>query len=104
MIGLKSGTFLDGSDAANPTTDGRRLLSFGPAVTRAHPLPFRGRLRGLLGKEPDVGAAGIVREPTMLAKAHGVPVESVGAVGVTGIGWKRGRSRFSRCVQFSAWR
>lgn len=58
-IGLMSGTSMDGIDAALLITDGRRILDFGPALTRPYDAAFRERLRAVLGDRPagDMAAA-----------------------------------------------
>lgn len=55
---------MDGIDAALITTDGERVLEFGPAVTVAYDERFRARLRALLGLPPDAAAAAVIAELT----------------------------------------
>ena len=66
-LGLMSGTSLDGIDAAILTTDGERVRSFGPAATYPYPEDFRGRLRGLLGRDPknDASASAVISDLTL---------------------------------------
>ncbi len=55
VIGLMSGTSLDGVDAAVVETDGERVAGFGPSLTRPYDPSLRSRLRRLLDR---AGAAG----------------------------------------------
>ncbi|HUK61637.1 MAG TPA: anhydro-N-acetylmuramic acid kinase [Stellaceae bacterium] len=64
VIGLMSGTSLDGIDAAFLTTDGRARIERGPFLTRPYAPQFRARLRAVLGGVGDV--AGVERELTEL--------------------------------------
>jgi anhydro-N-acetylmuramic acid kinase len=50
VIGLMSGTSLDGADAALIRTDGHRVLEHGPARSVPYEAGFRARLREFLGK------------------------------------------------------
>ncbi len=52
VIGLMSGTSLDGVDAALVETDGERIASCGPARTLPYDAPMREQLRGLLARAP----------------------------------------------------
>jgi anhydro-N-acetylmuramic acid kinase len=54
-LGLMSGTSCDGIDAALVTTDGRRRVACGRALTEPYPPDFRQRLRGVLGGRGPVG-------------------------------------------------
>lgn len=49
VIGLMSGTSLDGIDAALIETDGIDRVRTGPSLTRPYPAEFRDALRGILG-------------------------------------------------------
>ncbi len=64
VIGLMSGTSLDGIDAAFLATDGRGQLEPGAFLTLPYAPEFRQRLRGVLGGQGDV--AGVERELTHL--------------------------------------
>lgn len=50
VIGLMSGTSLDGVDAAFLRTDGRAQVEAGPWLTMPYPESFRARLRACLGQ------------------------------------------------------
>ncbi len=56
VVGLMSGTSLDGIDAALLTSDGERVEAVGAARTTPYPEAFRGRLRSLLGRDPSTDA------------------------------------------------
>jgi anhydro-N-acetylmuramic acid kinase len=63
VIGLMSGTSLDGVDAALLRTDGERVLVHGPALTHPYPPELRASLRALLDR-----AAGLApTDPDLLA-------------------------------------
>ncbi|HEX4110914.1 MAG TPA: anhydro-N-acetylmuramic acid kinase [Stellaceae bacterium] len=57
VIGLMSGTSLDGIDAALITTDGVTEVEIGPALTLPYDPPMRATLRGVAGGQGDVAAA-----------------------------------------------
>lgn len=50
VVGLMSGTSLDGIDAALIETDGETVSAFGPSVTVPYPADFRARLAAALGR------------------------------------------------------
>jgi len=55
VIGLMSGTSLDGVDAAVLETDGQTVQRFGPTLTLAYPRELRARLRAVIdGADEDV--------------------------------------------------
>src|ERR1035437_5970337 len=56
VIGLMSGTSLDGVDAASIDTDGERLLAVGPSLTLPYDAALRADLRRILGLAPGVAA------------------------------------------------
>jgi len=67
VIGLMSGTSLDGIDAAFVATDGRARIEPGPFLTIPYAPEFRARLKSVLGGAGDVPA--IERELTHLHAA-----------------------------------
>ena len=56
VIGLMSGTSLDGVDAAWLETDGVRVTAFGPAITRPYDAILRADLREILDRAPTLPA------------------------------------------------
>ncbi|HLZ67735.1 MAG TPA: anhydro-N-acetylmuramic acid kinase [Aliidongia sp.] len=67
VIGLMSGTSLDGIDAAFIETDGVDQVATGPSVTRPYPADFREALRGILGAtEPTDRVRAVERRLTEL--------------------------------------
>jgi anhydro-N-acetylmuramic acid kinase len=63
VIGLMSGTSLDGVDAAVLETDGETVQAFGPSLTLAYPPALRARLRGVIAAGGD-DADGVEAELT----------------------------------------
>jgi anhydro-N-acetylmuramic acid kinase len=72
VIGLMSGTSLDGIDAAFLVTDGEHRVEAGPALTLPYDEAFRARLRGVLGGTGPVAA--VERELTL---AHAAAVRKL---------------------------
>jgi anhydro-N-acetylmuramic acid kinase len=65
VIGLMSGTSMDGVDAAFLRTDGEGRLQTGPALTLQYPEPFRAKLRSVMGRTAgDPGVAEVAAELT----------------------------------------
>ncbi len=71
VLGLMSGTSLDGIDLALLTTDGRDAVVPGPAMTRPYDRDLRERLRGVLG---GVGPVAEVERALTLAHAEAIAV------------------------------
>lgn len=78
VIGLMSGTSLDGIDAALIRTDGQNQLETGPWVTVPYADDFKGQLRAILGRQeaPDELVAALTHKhaeavSSLLTKAQG---------------------------------
>jgi anhydro-N-acetylmuramic acid kinase len=81
VIGLMSGTSLDGVDAAVLETDGEAIFATGPALTHAYPASLREELRGLLDR-----AAGLAADDAWVrAVARAVTLHHVDAVRALGV-------------------
>lgn len=65
IIGLMSGTSLDGIDAAYIETDGLARVAAGPAMTIPYPTPLREAIRGVLG-----GNGPVAEVERTLTEAH----------------------------------
>src|SRR5580704_2345484 len=75
VVGLMSGTSLDGVDAAWLETDGEGDAVPGPSLGIVYDEPFRARLRALLGgRAPDEEVAAVERELTL---RHAAAVEAL---------------------------
>ncbi|MBI4967666.1 MAG: anhydro-N-acetylmuramic acid kinase [Rhodospirillales bacterium] len=84
VIGLMSGTSLDGIDAARIDTDGETIQAFGPSLTLPYDEDFRDRLRAILG---GVGPVAEVERDLTLRHAQAVRAllaESGGTVDLVG--------------------
>lgn len=86
IIGLMSGTSLDGVDAALIETDGERVLSFGPALTVAYTPADRAILRAALDSAAGEGvsashSAPIAAADKLLIRIHAEAVRRVLAAG-----------------------
>ncbi|MSO73255.1 MAG: anhydro-N-acetylmuramic acid kinase [Rhodospirillaceae bacterium] len=81
VVGLMSGTSMDGIDAAYMETDGDRIIWRGSAVTLPYPPEFRARLGAFIAAAPDRGVskleAGLEGE---LTDRHGAAVAHLLAV------------------------
>lgn len=82
VIGLMSGTSLDGVDAALLRTDGERVLAHGPALTQPYPPELRARLRALLDRAPTLTATdpALIEATRALTIAHGEAVQQLRAL------------------------
>jgi len=69
VLGLMSGTSLDGIDVACLTTDGERAIAAGPWATYPYEPPVREAVRAVLGGVGDVAAA-----EAMLTAAHAAAI------------------------------
>ncbi|MBM09532.1 MAG: anhydro-N-acetylmuramic acid kinase [Magnetovibrio sp.] len=94
VIGLMSGTSMDGVDAAMIETDGNIIFEFGPTEVIHYTPAFRKRLRSILGRPTDNSAetSTIVRELTLyhakvverLLRRKDVPPSEVDLIGFHG--------------------
>jgi anhydro-N-acetylmuramic acid kinase len=80
VIGLMSGTSLDGVDAAWLDTDGETITEFGPSCTLAYDAALRNDLRALLDLAPTLGSADplVLRTAQRLTECHIQAVRSLG--------------------------
>jgi anhydro-N-acetylmuramic acid kinase len=80
VIGLMSGTSLDGVDAAWIDTDGQTVQAFGPAVTRPYSDALRADLRTILATAQTLDPADpmLLRVEASLTAAHAEAVAALG--------------------------
>lgn len=80
VIGLMSGTSLDGVDAALIETDGERIASFGTALTIPYDPALRTALRGLLDRAAHIDATDpeLLRLERRLTDVHVAAVAALG--------------------------
>jgi anhydro-N-acetylmuramic acid kinase len=72
VVGLMSGTSLDGIDAAFVETDGEQRVTTGPALTQPYDDALRARLRAALG-----GKGAVAEVEQALTEAHGEVVRAL---------------------------
>lgn len=72
VIGLMSGTSLDGIDAAFVETDGEQRLTTGPSLTRPYDEALRARLRAALG-----GKGPVAEVERAMTEAHAEAVQAL---------------------------
>jgi anhydro-N-acetylmuramic acid kinase len=88
VIGLMSGTSLDGIDAAFIETDGLSQVAIGPSLTVPYDEAMRAQLRGVAGGDGDVAAAefsltqAFARAVSLLREQHAI--EEVDLIGCHG--------------------
>jgi anhydro-N-acetylmuramic acid kinase len=80
VIGLMSGTSLDGVDAAWLTTDGERIGRLGPALTLSYDEGLRAALRRLLDRAPTLAPndAALAEAAARLTRRHAEAVAALG--------------------------
>ncbi len=74
VIGLMSGTSMDGIDAAYLETDGEGRVEQGPAITVSYTPDFRSRLCAFVERAPDRGAPDEAEIETELTDLHAIAV------------------------------
>ena len=78
VIGLMSGTSMDGIDAAYLETDGDGVVRPGPAITLPYAPDFRGRLSAFVEYAPDRGALPVEADvEAELTDLHAIAVETL---------------------------
>jgi anhydro-N-acetylmuramic acid kinase len=80
IVGLMSGTSLDGVDAALLETDGELVAASGPSVTLAYPPGLRADLRALLDRAPGLhaGDADLLAATRAMTLHHAKAVRELG--------------------------
>lgn len=82
VIGLMSGTSMDGVDAAVLETDGERIEAFGPAAFIAYSIEETALLSGAQGRWPDEGGLELVEK--LVRQAHLRAIREVGQAELVG--------------------
>jgi len=77
VIGLMSGTSMDGIDAAYLETDGEGVVQTGPALTLPYSPDMRARLGAFIESAPERGAAAEARLEADLTDLHALAVEQL---------------------------
>src|SRR3546814_7645497 len=73
IIGLMSGTSMDGIDAALLRTDGETIAGFGPALTLPYPETLRAQIRGCLGGQGPTAAVSRAQIGNASCRESGCP-------------------------------
>jgi anhydro-N-acetylmuramic acid kinase len=103
VIGLMSGTSLDGIDAAFIETDGETIVEQGPALTLPYDEAFRARLRAVLGGRQAAAIPDVERDLTLLhAEAAEVLIAEYGLADVDLVGF-HGHTILHRPDQLRTW-
>jgi anhydro-N-acetylmuramic acid kinase len=79
VIGLMSGTSLDGVDAALIETDGACVYAFGPALTVPYAPPLRAELRAIIAAGEAAPEAAVAEAAAKLTFVHAQAVAELGA-------------------------
>ncbi|MEO1307168.1 MAG: anhydro-N-acetylmuramic acid kinase [Pseudomonadota bacterium] len=82
VLGMMSGTSLDGVDAAVIETDGHQVYGFGPTAFRAYDEGEQNVLRAALGRWP--GEAGVQAAADLIVQAHRDVLDQFGPVDLVG--------------------